>query len=138
MKRILNNQNGFTTTFFAILIPVVLAFIGLCTDGVMILYYKISLDVATDSAAVSTIDSYDRNEWFEGGRIILRQDVAFQIAEDILHSNLPDARLIRLQINSSQPHVVSLDTEYDVKLLFLKIFGVDIKRVYTHSLAHGS
>lgn len=138
MRHIVSNEKGFTTTFFALLIPVILGFIGLCADGAMVAYYRISLNATTDIAVISAIDSYDRDAWFNHGRIILREDISRIIINDILDNNLPGARLTSIRIDPAKPNEIAIETEYDVNLFFLRIFGIDIKPISSSGLAHGS
>lgn len=134
---LLANNRGFTTTFFALLMPVILAFTGLCADGIMVIYHKISLETASDAASLATIDSYDRDIWFNQQLIVLREEQARLLANEILQANLPGAVLVDLIIEADRPSVCKIQTQYEVPLMFLRIFGINSKTVMTVSTAHG-
>jgi hypothetical protein len=137
MRSVLKDEKGFTTTVFAIFMPVLLAFLALCSDGVTVIYYRISLETAADAASLAGIDSYDRDIWYNDNRIVLRQEEAEQLAREILEENFSPARLLKVEIPEDQQNTCIVEAEVEAPLHFLQIFGVEAKIIRTVSLAHG-
>lgn len=132
-----NNENGFTTTFFAIFMPLILVLLGLCTDGSIIVYQKISLETATDAASRSAIDAYDREIWMNDRKVVLDPSRAQEIVTEVLRKNNINARLINLEVPVERPAECEIKTEMEIPLFFLKIFGISYYTVQTNSVAHG-
>lgn len=132
-----SDEQGFTTTFFAIMMPLFLALFGLCADGSSVIYHRIALEKATDAAGLATIDAYDREAW-KDGRVELREDLAVKYAAQILSSNMPKATLIAVTIPESNKSECRIETEVRVPTIFLGIFGQQYITLRTFSLAHGS
>ncbi|OEF99139.1 hypothetical protein BHF71_10065 [Vulcanibacillus modesticaldus] len=135
--RILTNERGFTTTFFAVMMPVFIAILGLTVDGSIIIYHRLALDTAADAATLAAIDAYDREIWLTERKVVLNEYEAREIAEEVLDRNLPTATIIDFEVPSTQPNTFKLTAEYTVPTFFLKIFGIDSYTLTTYSSAHG-
>jgi len=121
----------------AIFMPVLLAFLALCADGAVLIFYRISLETAADAASLAAIDSYDRDIWYSETRIVLREEIAEQLVLEILMENIPEARLVKIEVPALEQNTCIVEAEVDAPLHFLQIFGIDAKTVTVTSLAHG-
>ncbi|WP_127580766.1 TadE/TadG family type IV pilus assembly protein [Paenibacillus koleovorans] len=127
-------SNGFTTTFFAVLMPVLILILGLCADGSIIIYNKIALDTATDAAAVSSSDSYNRDLWWTPPHILeLRRDAAENIVRDVLQQNMPRARLVSLEILPSKKEC-KIETVAEIPMFFMKLFQIESYTIRASSI----
>lgn len=138
VSKILRSEAGFTVTFFALMMPVFLAILGLCADGSFIIYNKIALDKASDAAGLATIDSYDRESWLLEGKTVLREDKAWEYATMILQSNMSNARLIHLEIPEDRKNECRIETEAEVPTFFLKIFLIHSYKIRAYSVSYGN
>ncbi len=118
MKR----EEGSVMIWVIIILPVILAVVGLLIDGGMILYYQTQLDMATEAASVSTISAYDREAWNAENKVRINNDEARISAEKYLTENFKEARVEKIDYVSDS--TVTLETTYIVKMVFTKIFGV--------------
>lgn len=118
MKR----EEGSVMIWVIIILPVILAVVGLLVDGGMILYYQTQLDMATEAASVSTISAYDREAWNAENKVRINNDEARVSAEKYLTENFKEARVEKIDYVSDS--TVTLETTYTVKMVFTKIFGV--------------
>mgnify|MGYP000847373309 CR=1 FL=1 len=137
MKSARFGERGFTTTVFAIFMPILLAFLALCADGAIFIYYRISLETASDAASLAGIDAYDRDIWYSENRIVIQQERAEELVREVLMDNMPKARLLKVEVPEETPNVCRVEAEVDVPLHFLQLFGVDSQTISAVSLAHG-
>lgn len=130
-------EKGFSTTVFALFLPTILSVLALCADGAVVIYYRISLGTAADAASLAAIDSYDRDIWYNEGRVVLQEERAEELARENLRDNLPEAELIHIEVLEEEPHTCEVKVQIEAPLFFLPMFGIDAKTITMTSLAHG-
>jgi hypothetical protein len=136
--QIMQAEVGFTTTFFAIMMPVFIILLGLCADGAAIIYQRIALETASDAASMSAIDSFDRTIWNNEHKVVLLHDKALMIAQEILDQNVSRAKIVSLEIPTDMPNSCKLMTEMEVPLVFLKLLQIDKYTIKATSYSHAN
>ncbi|HYE67364.1 MAG TPA: hypothetical protein VEA58_02060 [Anaerovoracaceae bacterium] len=137
IKRMLANERGFSTTFFAVMMPLILTVVGLCVDGAFVIYYRISLETTAEAASFSAIDAYDRTIWNSERTVVIREDWAMDIASAVIHENLPDARLIGVEVPEDNKETCIVTVEMDVPTFFLNVVGISEYHLTAKSSATG-
>lgn len=137
IDKFFKNEKGFSTTFFAIMLPVLISILGLTADGAIIIYHRLALETAADAASLSAIDAYDRDIWIVESRVVLDAEEAEDIAREILAINMPGAMVVEFEVPEGQPGSCKLTAEFEVPTFFLKVFGTDSYTLTAYSTAHG-
>ncbi|MFB4159387.1 TadE/TadG family type IV pilus assembly protein [Geomicrobium sp. JSM 1781026] len=120
IRKHLQNEEGAVYPLAGALILVFLALAGLIIDAGFAMYQYTKLTSATDSAAISTLDTYDRALWEEEGVIEIDQGRAYSMASQYLNNNMDDAVIRNVQVNGTN---ITVNAEATVPVFFMKIFG---------------
>ncbi|MDR6551568.1 pilus assembly protein TadG-related protein [Paenibacillus qinlingensis] len=130
-------EDGFSATFFAITMPVILAIMGIAIDGSYVVYNRIKLDMAADAAARAAIHSLDLSVWYGERKIVLNTSKAYQMVDQLMRDNMPTARLISLEIPSDSPNTCVIEVEAQVPLFFLRLFNETSYKIHASASSIG-
>ncbi|MFZ5353641.1 MAG: TadE/TadG family type IV pilus assembly protein [Bacillota bacterium] len=128
LKRVYKDQRGMAALWAAVIMMVMLALAGLVADGGIMIYNKIRLEAATDSAAHATREAYDRELWNNYGIVELDPLQAMLYAQIMLSENFPEAILESCEVDPINKDTATVKTRIEVETVFMKIFGID-KRI---------
>ncbi|WP_430883568.1 TadE/TadG family type IV pilus assembly protein [Fusibacter sp. JL216-2] len=125
----IENQKGYTTIIFVLLMPIILMFSGIILDGSMIMYNQNKLMVAVKYATLSATTEYD----IQSGKVRIDVDSARNKAEQVLMQNSKDAEIAEFLVeNGNECHLVAnLEMEYT----FMKLFGFNKKILHAEYYA---
>lgn len=122
------NDRGSIVVFVAILLPVLIGFIGVSIDGGLLVYHKAMLSEATEAAAKSALlMSYDRDLWEEQRILYVDDDVARANTSRVLKSNFEKASIKSFSVVNNRQ--VVLVAQATVEFSFMRIFGFDSKEI---------
>lgn len=134
MKLSLNSNKGFIAVLICMMLPVIIALLGICIDGGILLYYDARLMSAAKFAAISATAFYDVTD----GKAVLQgvndSGPAFDAAKNALKMNFIDAQLYKFEINNTKKSECTVKAKVNVDFFFAKIFHVDgttIEEEYT-------
>ncbi|OAS16037.1 TadE/TadG family type IV pilus assembly protein [Paenibacillus oryzisoli] len=133
----LKTEEGFTATFFAISMPVIITIMGIAVDASYIIYNRIRLDMVADSAARAAIHSLDLSKWYGERKVVLNSDKAFQMVNELMSVNMPGAKLTKMEIPSESPNMCIIDVEAQVPLFFLRIFNKSSFTIHANARSIG-
>ncbi|RTE11205.1 TadE/TadG family type IV pilus assembly protein [Paenibacillus whitsoniae] len=131
------NEDGFSATFFAIAMPVIITIMGVAVDASYIVYNRIRLDMAVDAAARAAIHSLDLSTWYGERKVVLNTDKAYQMVDELMKANMPNAKLTKMEIPSETPNMCVIDVEAQVPLFFLRIFNENSFTIHASARAIG-
>ncbi|NLD50602.1 MAG: hypothetical protein GX660_25960 [Clostridiaceae bacterium] len=115
--RFLRNENGHTAAFMCISMPLIIAVLGVCIDGSLLLYYKARLMTATKLAAVSATSFYE----IENDQLIIDLLSAEDAALRTLGQNFESAVMTRFEIDSVEKNTCTVDAQVEVPFYFLRM-----------------
>jgi|GEM_PF-1009636 len=130
-------QDGFAVAWLMITLPALIAVMGLAIDGSIVVYNRIKLDMAAEAASRGAIHSLDMEVWYSERRVVLDQARSSQIIHELLETNMPEARLVSIDIPDSAPNQCNIELEADVPLFFMKAFNVSSYIVRAKSSSMG-
>lgn len=133
MRRVQQGQAGFSVAWLVVMLPLVMAFMGLVLDFGLMLLRAQQLDAATDAAALAATDAWDREHWKWHGQVRIDPHRATSLARQYLAQNMPDARLVQVMV--SPQNRVNVRTETTVPHFFLRIVGRREESVTSFSTA---
>lgn len=132
MRDIVENNKGFVSVFFCISLPLIIAIMGFCIDGSLLLYYDARLMTATKFASISATSYYDIID----DKLVINATDAEDAAILALDENFEDAKLVNFTVDSDSQNECTVKAEVEVPFFFMKIFGVKAKVIsesYTSS-----
>lgn len=115
--RLLRNQNGHTAAFFCIAMPLIIAVLGICIDGSLLLYYKARLMTATKLAAVSATSFYE----IEDDQPVIDPLSSEDAALRTLEQNFESAVMTRFEIDNTAKNTCTVDAQVEVPFYFLRM-----------------
>lgn len=131
MNKLLNNESGQSTAMAALFILLLLAFTGLLIDSGILIAEKTRLVEATSAAAESAVCALDEEAMAESGGIVIDLPTAKLLVESILKMNIPEAELLKCEIDPAAPNQVLVETKLTVETHFFKVLKsaqyVDLK-----------
>ncbi len=116
-------NNGFTAVFVALAMPVIIAILGICLDGSILLYYDSKLTNAVKFAAISATSVNIQNE----GALEITADNSF--VQRVLINNLDGAILYEFTVDQQKKNQCTVKATYEVPFVFMKIFGFESKTI---------
>lgn len=119
-----SNQRGSLVVQVLILLPVLIALVGLVLDGGFAARQVLQLEAAVDAASRAATDAYDRGNWDAERRVVIDEAEASQLAEAYLARNMPAARLVEAQVLPGGTNRVQVTATVTVRFAFMKIVGV--------------
>jgi hypothetical protein len=122
----------------AVMMPMILAVLGLCVDGVIVVYHRIKLDTSAEAATMSSIAAYDREIWSSQRIVALDEQQGRRLAQEYLSRNLEGAKLVSYNVSPERPNECSAEVEMQVPLFFMKVFGFTEATIKAHSMATGT
>jgi len=125
----MKSDKGTAFGLFALFLPVLIAVLGLIVDGGLFMYSKTRLDMATEAAALSTISTYDKSIYASEGRVVLDQASSKVVATKYLKVNFPEAKLEKVTI--APENTATVESSLVVEFCFMKVFGIENKKIYT-------
>jgi hypothetical protein len=114
-------QRGQVLAWVALLLPLLLALVGLVFDGGLMWVQYRRARWAADGAAVAAASEIDPMAFLERGQVTLTAD-SLAVAQRYARENDPDLRLTSLSIAEN---VVYVDGWVSIEPVFLKMFGVE-------------
>lgn len=134
--RFKEDERGSIIVLVALLLPVLIGFLGLALDAGHIMYHKNMLYESTEAAARSAIlKSYDHNIWENENRVVLDYDQAMSAARLLLDLNYDKAQIDDLQIKND--NTIVLSTSVTIEYTFMKIFGFHDKTLKNKQIVSG-
>lgn len=122
IKKLIKNEKGATIVLCALLLPILIGFIGLSIDGGNMLYQKTKLIEATEAAGRSTIlMSYNKDIWLEDGKVVINLDLARTNAEIVFKKNYNLGKIDEVLVKDENKLIIS--SSVLVKYTFMKLFG---------------
>lgn len=118
------DKGGNILVLVSVLLPVLLACIGMCLDGSLLIYYQSRLMTATKIAAVSASSDYEIDD---KGNTKIRASSDF--VKDVLKENFKEAKLRNFTINESAKNKCTVEAEVEVNFTFMKIFNINSKTI---------
>lgn len=128
IEKMIKDERGITAAFLAVLMLVLIAFTGLILDGGLLMCGKLKLSAASDSAILSVIKAYNEEIWHEENKIVLDKVLVEKYVTKYLKENMKEAHIDQIKIASMNK--VEITTYAEIETVFMKIFGIDKKRVY--------
>lgn len=128
IMRFLRDQRGVTVTFVALLMPVIIAFLGLVIDGGTLFLSRQRLDAAVDAASLAAAKKgYDQEIWDNEGRVVLVQSNCETAAREYFLKNYPDADItaFNVTIDSVTQNKVSVFASINAPVFFMRLFGIN-------------
>ncbi|MBN2793961.1 MAG: pilus assembly protein [Clostridia bacterium] len=136
MQPIEKKEEGVIVIIVALLLPILIGFIGLTIDAGNILYHKNMLIEATEAAARSAIyKSYDQTIYDTEHRVVLDYEKVKSSTEEILRMNYDAAEVVEVTIVDES--AVKLKTRVKVSYTFMKIFGYKEKLLEATQIVRG-
>ena len=123
MKYKFKNNKGNMLVLVCAALPVFIGIIGVCLDGSLVIYNQTKLMAATKFAALSA-SSY--NTVIEEKTII---NATEDQARSALVENFSGATLRSFSINSASKNKCTVIAETDVNFVFMKVFGINSKKI---------
>ncbi len=123
--KLLRNRNGHSAIFLCIAMPLIIAVLGICIDGSLLLYYKARLMTATKLAAVSATSFYD----IEDEQLAIDYASAEDVALRTLYQNFEDAVMTAFEVDNAQKNSCRVDAQVEVPCYFMSImeaFGFEV------------
>lgn len=129
MRRFWKNESGMTAAFFAILLLVFVAMLGIVVDGGYMILSKRQLTSAADAAILSVVKSYDVEKWENENIVILEENYARSLAQQYLEENMPDAYIASFQILPDRKNTAVMTAKVKVEFIFMRIFKLESKEI---------
>ncbi|MFT8349075.1 TadE/TadG family type IV pilus assembly protein [Clostridium saccharoperbutylacetonicum] len=123
MKPTLKNNKGNMLVLVCVALPVFIGIAGICLDGSLAIYYQTKLMAATKFAAISA----SSHNYVVSGKTVI--NATQDQAEAALKENFGAAKLRSFSINQSSKNKCTLVAETEVNFVFVKIFGVNSKKI---------
>lgn len=123
MKHLLKN-NGYTAVIVALTMPVLIAILGICLDGGVLLYFDLKLSTAVKFAAISATSVNMQN----GDDLEITADSSF--VQRVLSKNLNESELADFSIDELAKNRCCVAATYEVQFVFIRIIGIDRKVLY--------
>jgi len=137
LKKLLHDESGYSALFAALMTIVIIAITGLVVDTSMMILKQVELDAATDAVAMSMILALDNEVYEDTGEILVDEEMAESLSEWYLEENMPDAKQLSteviktIKIDGTINHKILIRTKYTYKPVFMSIFGIGEKVVYS-------
>lgn len=119
MKR----KKGLVLELFILLMPAIIAVLGLVVDAGLMMYYQHELDMSTEAASVATISAYDRPLYDSSRKVRIDPMDAKEAAIHYLKDNFSQAKITSLEALSD--NAIKIKTEYTHNFVFMRLFGFD-------------
>ena len=127
MKNI-KKENGSVIIICALLIPVLIGFIGVVIDAGNILYHRNCLIQATEIAGESGfLLSYDKEIWDREGIVVIKEDLLRSNVEMMFKKNCDHGQVIEVDLINTLSF--ELKTEIELDYIFMSIFGFETKKI---------
>lgn len=127
----LRRKKGYALIFICILMPIIIAIMGLCVDVGVILYYEARLMSATKFAALSASSNYV----VVNKKIMIVEDQQ-AFVNNVLTTNFSDAQLVSFKVSGpkKEKYKCTVTTKTEVPLFFVGAIGLqkskEIKEQY--------
>lgn len=133
MSRRQRSQAGYVMAWLVLLLPVLIAFMGLVLDGSLLFLRSQMLDAATDAAALAATGAWDQDYWLWHGKVKIDPAGATSRARDYLAKNMPAATLV--QVTVSPANRANVRAKATVPFFFLRIIGWREKTIESYATA---
>ena len=138
MSKLKPRQAGVTATLLAVMMPMIIAVLGLCVDGAIVIYHRIKLETSAEAATMSSIAAFKRDLWDEQRVVELDEAKGRAIAMEYLERNVKGAKLVKYKVTPERRNECSAEVEMQVPLFFMKAFGYSEATIRAHSMATGT
>lgn len=120
-----HSEAGLAAVLVVLLLPALLALLGVVLDGALLVHGQLQLETATAAAALAATDAYDRSLWQSERRVAIEPGGAARLAAAYLQRNMPGAAVEQVLVDPAAPNRITVRTSYRWPLAFMRLFGFD-------------
>lgn len=128
--RLIKDERGIISAFFAIMMLVFMALAGIIIDGGILMLKKIELTSASEAAILSVAKAYNKEIWEKENRVEINPLQAEEYVQKLLSDNMKDAKLVDFGTDPLKKDTAWIKTKVKCEFVFMKIFGVNEKTLY--------
>ena len=131
----LKKEDGSVIIICALLIPVLIGFIGIAIDAGYVLYHKNCMIEATEIAGHSgLLMSYDVDIWENEGRVVLDEALLASNVKIMFDKNCGHGDV---EVKLLQANAFELNTSITIDYIFMGVFGFETKTIDFNQIFEG-